>query len=122
MYRQTDILDAELAFNIKQMLINGYTASDISKELSVDYKLINNIISNNTWSTVHVDGWDEFRNNRKTYSRLTKEDHFKIYKLHIENGMTKYELADMYGKTVKMIEKIFREQRKLYDNPVPSLN
>ena len=36
--------------------------------------------------------------------------------------MTKYELADMYGKTVKMIEKIFREQRKLYDNPVPSLN
>ena len=89
---------------------------------SVDYKLINNIISNNTWSTVHVDGWDEFRNNRKTYSRLTKEEHFKIYKLHIENGMTKYELADMYGKTVKMIEKIFREQRKLYDNPVPSLN
>ena len=23
---------------------------------------------------------------------------------------------------LKMIEKIFREQRKLYDNPVPSLN
>lgn len=121
-YRSSDILNEEVAFHIKQMLVNGYTASEISKELDVGYKLINNIISNNTWSTVYVEGWDEFRNNRKTYSRLTKEDHLKIYKLHIDDGLSKYELADMYGKTVKMIERIFREQRKLYDNPVPSLN
>ena len=121
-YRSSDILNEEVAFHIKQMLVNGYTASEISKELDVDYKLINNIISNNTWSTVYVEGWDEFRNNRKTYSRITKEDHLEIYKLHIDDGLSKYELADMYGKTVKMIEKIFREQRKLYDNPVPSLN
>lgn len=121
-FRPSDILNEELAYKIKTMLVNGSTASEVSKELEIDYKLINNIISNNTWSFVKVDGWDEFRNNRTTYKRLTKEDHQKIYKLHVEKGLNKYELADMYCKTVKMIERIFREQRKLYDNPVPSLN
>lgn len=121
-FRPSDTLNEELAYKIKTMLVSGTTATEISKELEIDYKLINNIISNNTWSLVKVDGWEEFRNNRPTYKRLTKKDHQEIYRLHIEKGLTKYELADMYSKTVKMIEKIFREQRKLYDNPVPSLN
>lgn len=117
----SDVLNEELACQIKKLLISGCTASEVSKKMNIDYKLINNIISNNTWSTVKVDGWDEFRNNRATYKRLKPKDHWDIYKLHIENGLSKYELADMYCKTVKMIERIFREQRKLYDNPVPSL-
>ncbi len=121
-FRPSDTLNEELAYKIKTMLVSGITATEISKKLEIDYKLINNIVSNNTWSLVKVDGWDEFRNNRPTYKRLTKKDHQEIYKLHIEKGLTKYELADMYNKTVKMIERIFREQRKLYDNPVPSLN
>ena len=119
--KSTDILNPNLVKQIKLLLINGKTAKEVSDELSVEYRLINNLISNNTWKTVFVDGWDEFRKNRPTYNRLTKYDHYKIYKLHIEENLNKHELADMYSKTVKMIEKIFREQRKLYDNPVPSL-
>lgn len=109
---KTLVLDESMAFEIKTRLIGGEKASDISKDMHVDYKLINNIISNNTWAAVHVDGWDDFRSNRKTYRRLTKEDHKEIYRLHIEEEYTKKELAEIYNRTEKMIEKIFRNQRK----------
>lgn len=106
-------LSDEQAFEIKRRLINGNKPSKVANDLNIDYRYVNNIISNNTWPHVHVDGWDEWRNNRKTWTRLTPEDHKEIYRLHIEEGYTKYELADMYHKGVKMIERIFREHRKL---------
>ena len=106
------ILNKDIAFEIKTRLINGENAANISKDMNIDYKLINNIIANNTWSSVYVNGWDEFRSNRKTYHRLTKEDHKEIYRLHIEEGYTKNELAKMYNRTDKMIAKIFRTQKK----------
>lgn len=110
--RNTDILNDGLAFNIKTRLINGEKPSNIARDLDITYNSVNGILSNNTWSNVYVDGWDEWRNNRKTWTRLTPEDHKEIYRLHTEEGYTKYKLADMYHKGVKMIEKIFRECRK----------
>lgn len=121
--RKTDILNIELVKEIKQLLINGKTASEVSKILDVNYKLINNLISNNTWNTVNVDGWDEYRKNRKTYTRLSKKDHKEIYRLHFDEGYDKHKLAEMYNRTVTMIEKILRDDsNKPYDNPVPSSN
>ena len=103
------ILDNDTAFKIKTRLVNGENASEISKDMNIDYKLINNIISNNSWAAVYVDGWDDFRNSRKTYHRLTEKDHREIYRLHVEEGYTKKELAKMYNRTDKMIAKIFRK-------------
>lgn len=105
-------LTPELAFEIKSRLVNGEAASDIAKDMGIDYKLINNIMSGNTWSSVIVDGWDDFFAKRKTYSRLSKSDHKEIYRLHSEEGLTKYQLAEMYNKGVKMIEKILRDGKK----------
>lgn len=105
-------LTQELAFEIKSRLVNGERASDIAQDMGIDYKLINNIMSGNTWSSVVVDGWDDFFAKRKTYSRLSKEDHKEIYRLHSEEGLTKYQLAEMYNKGVKMIEKILRDGKK----------
>lgn len=119
-HRSSDKITENDAYNIKKLLIQKYTPSQVSKILHIDYKLINNILSNNTWSHVHVDGWNNFLNGRKTFTRLSKADHKEIYRLYTEKNMNKYELANMYGKTVKMIEKIIRDQ-KSYDNPVPSL-
>lgn len=119
-HTRSHILNEKIAFKIKTMLVSGYSATEISKDTGIDYKLVSNIISNNTWASVSVDGWDDFIKNRQTYKRLTKEDHATMYKLHIENGLTKYDLAKMYDKNIKTIEQILREQRKLYDNPVPS--
>lgn len=118
--RNTDKLNEDNARVIKEMLVDGLSPRKIADNLKIDYKLVNNILSLNAWKHVRVNGWDEFQNNRKKYSRLSKEDHKEIYRLHIECGLDKYQLAEMYGKTVKMIEKVFRDQ-KPYDNPVPSL-
>ena len=118
--KSTDILNEDIVRNIKLLLIGGKSASEISKELEVDYRLINNLISNNTWKTVVVDGWDEYRNNRKTYKRLSKNDHKEIYRLHFEEGYTEVQLSEMYNRTIDMIKLILKDDsNKLYDNPVP---
>lgn len=120
--RSTDILNEDIVRNIKLLLINGKSASEASKELGIDYKLINNLISNDTWKTVVVDGWDEYRNNRKTYKRLSKNDHKEIYRLHFEEGYTEVQLSEMYNRTVDMIKLILKDDsNKLYDNPVPAV-
>lgn len=106
------ILTPEIAYQIKARLIAGEKAKEIAVSLDIDYKHINNIIANNTWSSVEVKGWDDFLKNRKTYNRLTKQDHQEIYRLYSEEGYTKYQLAEMYGKGVKMIERILRDGRK----------
>lgn len=119
--RSTDILNQDIVRNIKLLLISGKTASEVSKELGIDYKLINNLIANNTWKPVVVDGWDEYRSNRKTYKRLTKKDHKEIYRLHFEEGYTEVQLSEMYNRTIDMIKLILKDDsNKLYDNPVPS--
>lgn len=119
--RSTDILNQDIVRNIKLLLISGKSASEVSKELGIEYRLINNLIANNTWKTVFVDGWDEYRSNRKTYKRLTKKDHKEIYRLHFEEGYTEAQLSEMYNRTIYMIKLILKDDsNKLYDNPVPS--
>lgn len=109
--RYTDILNFEIVTDIKQRLINGETAVEISKVLGVDYKLINNLIANNTWSMVKVDGWDEYRKNRYTYSRLTKDDHLDICKMYFINEIDKYTIAKEYNRSHKTIEYILRKYK-----------
>lgn len=111
-YRKTTKLNDDIVFQIKTHLIKGMKATEVAELLNVDYKHINNIIANNIWDNIKVDGWEDYLANRKTYTRLTKEDHEHIYHLHIHEGYTKYELAKMYNRGVKMIERIFREQRR----------
>lgn len=102
-------MNAEQVVAAKQLLISGMTASDVAKQIGVDYKAINALIANNTWSDIIVDGWDDFLANRKTYHRLTKKDHEEIYRKHIEEGLDKYQLASMYDRTPNMIYQILRK-------------
>lgn len=103
----------DIVITIKQRLMNGDTVSQIANDLKTEYKNISNILSANSYKNVYVEGWNEFRKNRQTYSRLTSQDHMKIYNLYCNQHMNKYELAKMYDKNVKTIEYILRKQRKL---------
>lgn len=107
--RYNDTVTIEQAKQIKHMLIDGVKPSNVAKIVGVKYKSVNAIMSNNAWKNVAVDGWDEYRANRKTYHRLTEEYHREIYRLHTEEGYTKQQLADMYNRTDKMIAKIFKK-------------
>ena len=112
-------ITGEQAFEIKTRLVSGEKPSSVASSVGVDYRYVNNILSCDAWKHIQVDGWDEFRNGRKTWSRLTQEDHKEIYRLHIEEGYTKRELAEMYHKTDKMIAKIFKkfnEQNEQHDH------
>lgn len=62
--KKTQVLNPELAKQVKEMLVNGSTPKEIMIKLDVSYKPINGIISRNTWAHVIVDGWDEFQANR----------------------------------------------------------
>lgn len=106
-YKKTTICNDDLIRQIKIDLIKGIKPSVVANKYNVSYKCINGIISNNTWSNIIVDGWEEFYNSRRKSYRLKPEDHDVIRQLQ-KDGMTKHELADIYNKNIKTIEKILR--------------
>ena len=101
-YRSTTKLNDELVYNIKKLLISGMKPSDVAKEVDVEYRHINNMISNNTWKHIKVDGWDEYMNNRRKTKRLTDQDAITIRDAYA-NGASFEELGEMYGKTPQSI-------------------
>lgn len=104
-YKKTTIINEEIAYQIKEMLINGITTIEISSNLDISYNVVNGILSNNTWDNVKIEGWEEFQNNRlKTY-RLTKEDAKQIRRL-AENGMKINDIAKLYNKERHTISNI----------------
>lgn len=87
------------AFTIKKSLINGIEATDIAEELGISYKIVNNILSNDSWSRVYVDGWEDFKSNRAIRKRLSDEECVEIYNLYQTGSHTQQEIANIYNKS-----------------------
>lgn len=124
-YRITNALNDDIVFEIKTRLVNGEKPSSIAKDMNIDYRHINNLISNNIWNNIVVDGWDDYYNNRKRSTRLSQEEQFELYTKYI-NGVDKDTLCVMYDRQRSSLNQIIRNQRrklenKSHDNPVPSL-
>ena len=68
--KKTDKLTPDDAHRIKTMLVEGYSTGEICDVLDIPYRLVNNILSNDAWKNVYVDGWDDFQN-----SRIRKRGH-----------------------------------------------
>lgn len=107
--RKTDVLDIETARKIKELLIKGQKPSYIAKILDIDYKLVNGILSNNTWRHVYVEGWDEWQSSRKRSYRLSEKEQRKIYDMYLEEGKSIKYLSDLYDKHVNTIHKIIQK-------------
>lgn len=112
--RKTDVLDIKTARKIKELLIKGQKPSSVAKDLGVDYKLVNGIISNNTWHYVYVEGWDEWQLSRKRSYRLSKEEQKKIYDMYSEEDKSIKYLSDLYDKHIETIRKIIKKYKKEY--------
>lgn len=97
--RKTNVLNTEIARKIKELLITNMKPTDVAKKLNINYKLVNGVLSNNAWAIATVEGWDEWRNNRKTFSRLNKEQIQEVCRLYSEENKTINYLADKFGKT-----------------------
>ncbi len=125
-YKTTNKLNDSLVYEIKTQLVNGVKPAIVAKNLNVDYGHVNNIISNNIWSNIFVNGWDEFYNNRQRNTRLSQDEQLELYMKYI-NGVDKETLCKLYNRKLSSLNQIIRNQRKkleeqLHDNPVPSLN
>ncbi|MGL4449901.1 MAG: GIY-YIG nuclease family protein [Sarcina sp.] len=53
----------------KIMLMVLMSPMEVANILNVDYKVINNLYSNNTYKSVYVEGWEEFFKNRPRKNR-----------------------------------------------------
>ena len=101
-------LDETSAYQAKVLLMDGLKPAEVAKRMGVSYKTINGIYSNDAWNSIKVPGWDDFKNSRKTYTRLSKEDHQRIRDLYKTGQYIRWDLAEMYGKTKKMIDVVLR--------------
>ena len=118
--KKTDLIDEDIARRIKEMLVSGYKTNDITSELSIPYKCVNNILSNNSFAMIKVDGWDEFQKTRKRQSRLTKDEINEIYRLYDEIG-TYRGVAKIIGRDKEVVKHHILKRNKQQDNTVPSL-
>lgn len=105
-YKKSTILDVKIASKIKELLMTNMKPFNIAKELNVDYKIVNSILSNNSWVTAKVDGWDEWRKSRKTYSRLTKEQVNEICRLYSKEQRTVDYLVEKFDKPLNSINSL----------------
>lgn len=106
----------EEAKHIKNLLICGNRPIDISNALNIDYKIVNNIFSNNTYKSVDVEGWEEFYKNRPSYKneirrglRKLNEDEVIELKKYRSDGFTQSKLCEMFGISRNTVLKYLSE-------------
>lgn len=102
----------EQAFSIKTSLVEGMKPSHIAESMNISYKIVNGILSNNTWSRVIVEGWDSFRTNRQKTSRFTIDECIEVYSLYLTKGYTQKDLATMYNKSRHTIANAINRAQK----------
>lgn len=91
-----DTLSDEQAKAIKEMLIDGVSTRKITEILKVKYRSVNNILSNNAYSTVYVEGWDDFVKKHRRDIAKKKKEREELYRaiaaLHTK-GFSRSEIA-----------------------------
>lgn len=106
-YSERNVINDDIACDIKTLLVSGMRPADVAAELCVQYNTVNNILSNNTWKHVEVPGWDEYRSTRSKHYRLTEEDAVQIRNKY-QSGNSIQELAQEYHKCRTTIANILR--------------
>lgn len=102
-YRSNDTLTDEQAILVKQLFIKGKTSKEIQEETKLPYRTLNNILSNNAYSTVYVEGWNEFlaKHNQEKQDRKNRG---KMIEQDLLEGASVKELSKKYGLNRKSIE------------------
>ena len=118
--RKTTLINEKIAKIIKERLMLGEAPKSISDDLNISYHIVNGILSNDAWSAVKIEGWDNFQKTRKRQTRLTQQEKNEIYELHKQKIPIK-QIAEKYKRHRHTIGLIIK-QCKANDNPVPSLN
>lgn len=99
-YQRCNItITKDIAKRIKQMLITGIKPSLIAKQLNINYKIVNSIMSNDSWKIVKIEGWEEWYKNHKRSNRLSKNSVIEICNLYLNEKKSIEYLAMIYNRT-----------------------
>ncbi|AIF72098.1 HNH endonuclease [Bacillus phage Riley] len=110
----SSVLKEKDVIRIKELLRDGETATNISKEYNVSFSLISGIKIGTLWSHVKVDGFVE-NNKRSTgskkklsehHSHLNEEQVIEIRKTYKDKALKRAELAARYDVTIHVINDI----------------
>lgn len=78
---KVSVIDEQTAYIIKTMLVNGNTASEVSKRLNIKYPIVKSILQEKCWNQIKVCGWKEFINTyNKNKKKLLDDNTVKIIK------------------------------------------
>lgn len=104
--RKNDYLTLSQAKLVKESLVQGKTTRQICDEINVPYKGVNSILSNNNYSSVVVEGWEEWYKNHyeNRKKRLTKEQIFSLIE-KFKFGATIEELSEEFNLTKNSVRK-----------------
>lgn len=80
------LISYETAKHIKELLMSGLTPKDVSIKLNIDYKIVNNIYSSNTYKSVYVEGWNEFYKTHRKNKSLTQKEINQIQEVYKINN------------------------------------
>lgn len=107
--RHNDTLTEEQATQAKKQLVSGTKPSQVAKDLNVDYKSINNLLSLNTYSHIFVDGWNEFQSTRKKYKRVLEKEDIINFQEKYDSGLSISEIARQTGCARETIRKYTKQ-------------
>lgn len=104
-YSKNNVVTDDIVVQIKQMLIDGTAPKEVAARLGIKYNTVNNILSNDAWSNIEVDGWTQFQQDRPRIHRLTYADACDIRQAY-NNGTSVHALVDQYGTCIHTIRNI----------------
>lgn len=102
---KTNVIAETEAEQIKKLLIGGKSVSAIAKDMSLPRGAVANILSNDTWDNVVVDGWYEFLTQREKSKRLHKDEVQDILSQY-QQGKSISQLAVQYSRPEKAIKSL----------------
>ena len=111
-YRHNDALTDEQAIWIKTLFVEGKSSREIQEITKVPYKPINAILSSNSYSTLFVEGWDEFRSKHQQ-EKMFRKNRGKMIEQELLQGISVEELALKYCLHKKTIEYYLNKINKL---------
>lgn len=122
--KKTDKYSEDDARKVKELFVLGYSSHEIMEQTNYPYRFLNGILSMNSWSTVKVDGWEEFMENREKGKgkRLDKKfhTHTELPQEKIEEILAVYSKLKNYSATAKQV-KVCRATVKRYVDAMSTL-
>lgn len=106
-HSKTNVITEAIAQQVKLKLIAGETVTVIADELNIPRNTAANILSNNTWDNVVVEGWDEFLSARHKSDRLRKADVQQLLSDYYQGASVSH-LAQKYNRSETVISKLIR--------------